>query len=594
MKLKRFKLLWQDSTAHTAGGTEEPSEAKFRKILLTVAFLVGPPLLFYLYYRAMFPGLVNRDALDFAQLGRNLASGRGFTTFVLRPLALTHGSNPLHQPDITHGPLYPIILAVAFGALGARDTVASFVSGLFYLLTIPALYVLGNRLFGRATALVATLIFTFNALMLEYAASGLHITLYIFLTTCLLLSVHRIAVSAQDNTDRKDAKLPKGALAMAGILTGLLYLTDPIFFWIMPVMLVAVFALHPARRFQAAMRFAIPLCILALPWMARNMALTGNPVFGLRGMELWMNTKAHYPGMVAYRMAPHDLAPGVGLLKDVVLKILLGTGQVIQGFPHVTASWVLAFLLPSLLFRFADPAANTVRRVMMYCFVGVFVGVLLFGIQMPLFTSLIPAMLVFSVAYLLYLLQQAKLGRGAMAAATALIACAVVYPLLSDVALNDHTGRINESDTAVALGKAMPANGVVLSDQPTIVAWYANRPSIWIPAVDSTLKAERQQFPEARWLLMTEQTRTLSPEWQYVYDVFRQWNMVYASQREAKKPLPKSFLIGGKGLPLADSLAGFAAVEPVERQAPTALIARAVGPEQRIGLRPDAETSIAR
>ena len=34
----------------------------------------------------MFPGLINGDALDFAQLGRNMSAGRGFVTFILRPL----------------------------------------------------------------------------------------------------------------------------------------------------------------------------------------------------------------------------------------------------------------------------------------------------------------------------------------------------------------------------------------------------------------------------------------------------------------------------------------------------------------------------
>ena len=183
---KRIQLLWKE-TGTTRDGAPEPSEAKFRTLVLTVLMLVGPPLLLFVYFKTMFPGLTNPDALDYAQLGRNLSAGRGFVTSILRPLALTHGSNPLAQPDVTHGPLYPFLLALAFGMLGAKDTTVAIVSGVFYLLTIPVLYRLGVRVFSRAVGLLAALIFTFNALMLEYAASGLPITLYVFLMTCLLL-----------------------------------------------------------------------------------------------------------------------------------------------------------------------------------------------------------------------------------------------------------------------------------------------------------------------------------------------------------------------------------------------------------------------
>ena len=45
----------------------------------------------------------------------------------------------------------------------------------------------------------------------------------------------------------------------------------------------------------------------------------------------------------------------------------------------------------------------------MLCVLGLFIGSLIFRIQMPLFVAVVPTMLVFSVAYLLHLTQQAKL-----------------------------------------------------------------------------------------------------------------------------------------------------------------------------------------
>jgi hypothetical protein len=56
--------------------------------------------LLFAYLQFRFAGLLNPDALDYAQLGSDLASGRGFSTFILCPLALTHGGDPLHQPAV--------------------------------------------------------------------------------------------------------------------------------------------------------------------------------------------------------------------------------------------------------------------------------------------------------------------------------------------------------------------------------------------------------------------------------------------------------------------------------------------------------------
>lgn len=527
--------------------------------------MLGPIALFVLYYKIMFPGLVNPDAMDFAQLARNLSSGHGFSTFVLRPLALTHGSNPLNQPDLVHGPLYPFILAMAFGVLGAKDSVAAYVSGLFYLLTIPVVYLMGRRVFSHKVGLYTALIFTFNALLLEYAASGLHITLYVFLATCLMLTTYNLVRKINEMDDAVKPRFPRGLTALAGILTALLYLTDPIFFWFMPAMAVAVIWFCPRNRGAAAIWFLIPMFTLAAPWMIRNASLTGNPLFGLSGMQLWMNTKNTYPGDIAWRMFSADLTPGKGLLNDVFRKFLLGAGQVIQAFPQVTASWVLAFFLPSLLFRFTDRAVNSLRITMMSCFCSIFFGMLLFNLQMPLFVSLIPTMLVFSVAYLLYLAQQAKLTGPGAAFLSILVTVAVVFPLVSDLTLSDHTPRLKEAETVMALGKISKPGDVVLCDQPWVVAWYANRPSVWIPADDARITSVRNQFKDAKWLCMTERVSRYSPSWQYVYQVFYQWNSAVSRAVATKGKVPGPIQIRGSQPPLAQSLNGFVSIPPLDK-----------------------------
>ena len=76
----------------------------------------------------------------------------------------------------------------------------------------------------------------------------------------------------------------------------LLYLTEPLFFWVAPFIdRGPVYTLTPGRKMQGLLALLLPMGLLMLPWMARNMTLTGNPIFGLRGMEIWMNTKGTIP-----------------------------------------------------------------------------------------------------------------------------------------------------------------------------------------------------------------------------------------------------------------------------------------------------------
>ena len=147
------------------------SENLIQKWLILGALIGIPLALLFLYYKLMFVGLVNINAFDYAQLGRNLSEGRGFTTYFLRPLALVHGDHPLRQAEVTHGPLFPILLALVFAIRGATDAVAASVSGVFFLLTVPIVYLLGQKVFSRKVAMLAAFIFAASVRLETYTCS---------------------------------------------------------------------------------------------------------------------------------------------------------------------------------------------------------------------------------------------------------------------------------------------------------------------------------------------------------------------------------------------------------------------------------------
>lgn len=506
--------------------------------------------------------------MDFAQLGRNLIAGQGFTTYVLRPLALD-GANPFRQPDLVHGPLYPVILAFAFGALGARDGVAVGTSAFFYIATVPVLYLLGTRLFNRNVAGVSALFFALSSTMLHYALSGRHVTLLVFLFTSLLLVLYRVLTLWREGAAQPDEQ-PRYPLLLAGGLTGLLYLADPQYFWVLLIVLVMVIRFSPARA-VTALWFGVPLAVMVLPWMIRNLATSGNPVFGLQGFELLMNTD-FYPGASGYRMTPQDVVPGTSIIFAVVKKLFVQSGKLIEQLPEMGAAWVLAFFLPSLFFGFRDPAAGVVRRMVIYSFLALFAATVMFTIEIGLFTALVPALLVFAVSYFLHLMQQAKLARPYQVTVGALLALTLLFPIFGNRNPEAETELRSEAQIAARLTQWSRRDEIILTDKPWMVAWYANRPALWVPAVEPRVKEMRSRFKEANWFFLTNDIRTDNMQWQYVFDAFQQWNLLTILARANRQEPPKPVQLHGKSMPLIEALDGFTTVDVGTEYLPPAVV----------------------
>jgi len=542
-------------------------DKNIEKVLVFFCVVLLPCFLLFIYFKLMFLGLINYSSMDFAQLGRSLSDGRGFSTNLLRPLALVHGGNPLNQPDIVHSPLYPVVLALNFLTFGAKDWVVAISSGIFYIATSPLIYLLGRRIFSHRVGLCASVVYSVNSLFLEYAISGLHITLYTFLITLIFYVLFIINEKVQSGN-----YVSPVFIIVTGFLAGLLYLVDSLFIWMCFILLFVVVGSCKEGRLKAAIAFMVPFILLCAPWMIRNATLTGNPVFGLRGIEVWGGTKDYYPGPKAYRMLPQDLTQSIGLFKAVARKIMLGTGVVVQTFPQVSASWMLAFLLPSLLFRYSINAINMLRFATMQIFIGILIGTLLFGVEMPYFVGLIPMMLVLSISYIFHLVDEVGLSKRGRVATASIFAFVIVLPVSSDVFLDEKPAAPPDKGTARLLMKNTDPKDVVLSDNPWLVAWYSNRACIWIPVVDGNIREFQKQFTGLKLVFLTEGVRNESSDWQVLYTTFRQWNEQCAQADLTGSAHPQPLKISGTLFPLLSILEGYVSVDRQKEMAPTTVV----------------------
>lgn len=143
-------------------------------ILLGIAFIV-----WVVYFRINFNGLVTPDAMYYATIARNIIRGDGYQANVTDPFNFTYLRTSVFTPSV-NPPLFPYILAFFFKTAGISARVSALCTGFFFLISIIPLYLLSYRLFGRLAAVITSIIFILEPTMLWYSISGLTESTFIF------------------------------------------------------------------------------------------------------------------------------------------------------------------------------------------------------------------------------------------------------------------------------------------------------------------------------------------------------------------------------------------------------------------------------
>ncbi|HEY1120289.1 MAG TPA: hypothetical protein VGE67_01760, partial [Haloferula sp.] len=137
-----------------------------------------------LHLLPLFRGLDSPQAMEQAQIARQIARGEGFTTKMIRPLAYYEAEkanqgavNFTNFKDTYHAPLNPLIMSAVFKLVGADkegawpmgkneqvyplDRVIALVATLFFLMAIGVTYLLVGRIFDAKIAGVTAVLMLF-------------------------------------------------------------------------------------------------------------------------------------------------------------------------------------------------------------------------------------------------------------------------------------------------------------------------------------------------------------------------------------------------------------------------------------------------
>ena len=513
---------------------EEGAGARALKIL---AAILGFVALAIFYDLRAYKNFSTQEAMDAAQVARNVAEGKGFTTQFIRPVDLyllqKHVGGDSHKllnqpvPDLANPPVYPTLLAglmkifpfhydiakAQFFQTHQPEVVIAYFNQFLFFVAVFLVFKLARRLFDASVAWMSAAVFAGTELFWRFSVSGLStmllVVIFLAVVWCLVLIEQRDRGNPEESAagvppagltedippfSRRDAGSTSKTVLLAivaGALVGLGGMTRYSFGWL--ILPVLFFFGSFLTRTRASVCLATMLSFIAVmtPWLVRNYSVSGT-AFGTAGYAICQETSSFSDDRFERSLDPE---PGLNKLEisDFIQKLFTNTREIVKtDLPKLGGTWVSAFFLVGLLLPFRNLTLSRLRFFLL-CSLALFVVVQALGkthltADSPeinsenLLVILAPLVFVFGVALFFTLLEQALVSafelRYVAHGIFWVLACAsfvLVFfpPGSSTVAYPPYWPP--------AIHRAanyMNEKELMMSDLPWAVAWYGKRPCL--------------------------------------------------------------------------------------------------------------------
>ncbi len=467
----------------------------------------------------LFRGLNSPQAMDQAQIAREIARGNGFATKMIRPVAYYQAEKterravPLQGfQDTYHSPLNPLLNAAVLKVIGGDkpdawqmsenemvfplDRVIATVSTLFFLIAIGVNYLLVSRIFDAKIAGVCAILMLFCETLWNYSLSGLPQMLMLMLFSCGIYFVYRATEAATEG------RIAMTQAIIAGIFFTLLALTHWMTVWIsLGYILYAAIAFRP--RGIVGIAILGILLVAAIGPIIRNIDISGSP-FGTAFLTLY-NGLGNGTETTVMRNTDLEAEPLVldGLIAKVLRMTLIQATDIV---PLLAGIVVAPLFFLSLLHPFKRKSIANFRWAILLMWITTAFGLAIFGITTKpldpnqLHLLFAPIMTAYGLALISILWNRLEfisstpiLQNVHHFVIVGICSLPLVLALPSKVRVGMHLSNrggvphwppyyapaLNSEEQGVK-GWTTPKQ-VVFSDQPWAVAWYADRISIWLP-----------------------------------------------------------------------------------------------------------------
>lgn len=485
-----------------------------------------------LYDLNSYRGFNSPEAMDAAQVARNVAEGKGYTTDFIRPFSVflvqKHNREILAgeiqmtntadfanlngaHPDLANPPVYPTVLAgiiklwqpewkvqtdKPFWAENGRflryppEFCITLLNQALLLVVVVLTFFLTKKLLDAPAAWLAAILTLGADGLWKFSVSDQATLLLLVIFMGLVWCLMKI-----EELGRADVPPPQklfGLAITAGVLVGAGMLTRYAFGWVIVPVAVFMTLFGGRRRPGLAVAAFLAFGLAVAPWLIRNLSVSGT-LFGTAGYAVVEGTFA-FPGSRLMQSVNPDMT-GIYGIRPYLGKFLGNTRNILQNdLLRVGGGWVAVLFFAGLLLGLRNAAARRLRYFTMLC-LGVFViaqalGRTQLSASSPeinsenLLVLLTPLAVIFGVAFFLTLLNQMQTPsppvRLAVIVLMVLVACQsfitnLLPPKISPVAWPPY----NPPEIQRLAGWMGP-DELMMSDVPWAVAWYGRHQCVWL------------------------------------------------------------------------------------------------------------------
>ena len=389
---------------------------RYSRWLQLLPLAVAVVALAVIYDLSAYRGFSAPEAMDSAQVARNLAEGKGYTTDFIRPFSvflIQKHNHEIHageiqmtnsvdfaeldggHPDLANAPVYPTVLAglmklwspdwkvqlrAPFWSEGGRfmryqpEFHVAIFNQLLLLVAVALTFLLTLKLFDAPAAWLTALMTLGADLLWKFSVSGqstlLLLLIFLGLAWCL--------VKAEELGRAENPQVRKlFILAItAGVLVGVGMLTRYAFGWVIVPVVIFLTLFGGVRRPGLAVAAFLAFGLAVLPWIIRNFAVSGT-LFGTAGYAVVEGTFA-FPGSRLMQSVNPDLSTAFWV-RPYLAKLLINVRNILQSdLLRIGGSWVAVLFFAGLLLGLRNIAARRMRYFTMMC-LGVFIVVQAMG-----------------------------------------------------------------------------------------------------------------------------------------------------------------------------------------------------------------------
>lgn len=508
-----------------------------------------------------------QEAMDAAQVGRNIAEGRGFTTQFIRPFSVhlvkTHNQTRMIasetnarpdyaqlkenlHPDLANPPVYPLVLGGlmkvlpfdhkvnstdVFWSIPARNPTATaprqfwryqpdFLIALFnqaLLIGVAVMvFFMAKRLFDPTVGWLSFFLVLFCDQLWKFSVTGLStmflMAIFMGLVWCLVW---------MESEEREPVWGHRAQIYLAigiGFLMGIGMLTRYSFGWLIIPVLVYLGILCAIRRNQILAITAGVFLVVITPWICRNIVVSGTP-FGTAGYAIVEGTFLFPENKLARSLEPNFSSVG---FKPFVFKLCSNARDMLQNdLPRLGGSWVTGLFLAGLMLTYRNPALMRLRY---FILSGLFVFFLVQGLgrtqltaDSPVFNSenlfvlFVPIIFIYGVGLFSALLDQINFKIREFRMLVMGVFGVVMCLPITFIFLPPKTAPLiyppYYPPAIYQTCNWMKPNELMMSDIPWALAWYGDRQCLWLTQnSDSQFYAVHDFIKPIKGLYLTPET----------------------------------------------------------------------------------------